>query len=732
MKRLIIISNRLPITVQRKEGQLTFQESIGGLAKGLASFYKTHGSFWIGWPGIAREKIKRTEKKTVVETLKMKKCYPVFLSQRHVELYYNGFCNRTIWPLFHYFTEFTEYSDNYWEAYKKVNELFAKAVLEIANEDDVIWVHDYHLMLLPGLLRKKLKNNPIGFFLHIPFPSFEVFRLLPWRNEIIQGLLGADLIGFHTYDYVRHFLSSAHRIGGYEHSYGQIYVDTRLVKVDAFPMGIDFEKFYNSSLEKSVQREIKRIRNKTHNRKIVLSVDRLDYTKGIIRRLETFDYFLDKNPAYKDKVTLILVAVPTRTKIDQYRVIKKQLEELVGKINGKHSALGWVPIWYLYRSLPFKTLAALYNIADVCLVTPLRDGMNLVAKEYVASKRDGKGVLILSEMAGAAKELAEAIIVNPNNREEITEALKKALNMKEREQKKRTKKMQERIRRYNVSRWAKDFIEKLHFIKETQLKLKENRLNKDVEERMLSHYKRSRNRLLLLDYDGTLVPFKERPELARPDKKILNLLRNLTEDERNEVIIVSGRDKHTLEKWFFRLDINLIAEHGGWIKPRGEEWKTLEPFKTDWKEEIRKILEKYVDSTPGSFIEEKEFSLAWHYRKVDYELGLVRARELKDDIFHIVANSDIEILEGHKVIEIKNAGINKGRAVLNWLNSNSWDFILAIGDDWTDEDIFEILPEEAYSIKVGWAPSKAKYYVDDYREIRKLLFEMEELNNETP
>ena len=726
MARLLIVSNRLPITIIKRNGRFGFQTSAGGLATGLGSFYKSYDALWIGWPGIALERISKEEEEKIRNKLSGEACFPVFLSHRHIENYYYGFCNKTIWPLFHYFSLYAVFIEKLWESYKRVNQVFCNAILNFTTKDDIIWIHDYHLMLLPLLIREKLPEATISFFLHIPFPSFEVFRLLPWRKEILEGLLGADLIGFHTYDYVRHFLDSVRRIVGYEHSFGQIGVDGRLTKVDVFPMGIDYNRFNKAVHRLDVQKEIKKLRKKLGERKIILSVDRMDYTKGIPQRLEAFDLLLEKNPEYRGKVTLILVAVPSRTKVEHYTLLKRQVDELVGRINGKYATIEWVPVWYLYRSLPFTNLVALYSIADVAFVTPLRDGMNLIAKEFVATKTDQTGVLILSEMAGAAKEMGEAIIVNPNNQHEMVEALKEALNMTELEQRERNKIMQKRLRRYDVVKWANDFMDKLSYVKKLQEELCVKKLAPKIRKKLIDDYFKSNKRLILLDYDGTLVPLVERPEKAKPDVELLKILSQLSREPRNEIIIISGRDKETLNRWFKNLNIGLIAEHGVWIKEKGKDWEMIGPLKNNWKDQIKPILELYVDRTPGAFIEEKGFSLAWHYRKADPDLAEVRARELKDALLHLTANLRLEVLEGSKVIEVKDAGINKGRAALKWLQREEWDFILAIGDDRTDEELFAILPSSAYSIKVGLVASQARFNVGSERDVRILLKRMGE------
>ena len=722
MQRLLIVSNRLPLTIQERKGELYIEPSVGGLATGLRSWYKSSPSIWIGWAGIGRKKIRK--EKDIMARLLAENCHPVPLSQPDVEAYYQGICNRTIWPLFHYFPLYAEYSEDFWQAYERVNTAFANVVSGIARPNDIIWIHDYHLMLLPKLLRERLPKATVGFFLHIPFPSFETFRLLPWRKQILEGLLGADLVGFHTYDYTGHFLDSVHRLLGYEVAMGQITAADRVVRADAFPMGINYEQFSSVAQDPQAQAERKRFHKKLGDCQVILSVDRLDYTKGIPQRLEAFNLFLDRNPKFKRKVILVLLVVPSRTRVEHYMQLKKQLDGLVGEINGKHGTIGWMPVWYLYRFLPFHSLAALYSLADVALVTPLRDGMNLVAKEYTATKTDGKGVLILSETAGAAQELGEAIIINANNQEEIVQALEKALEMPEQEQIERNRTMQKRLRRYDVVQWANEFMDKLLSTKKLQREMEEKSLTYEMQRKLASDFQESDKALLLLDYDGTLVPFAPKPAEAMPGANLLRLLEKLTRNPRTEVVLISGRDKDTLEGWFGGLNVGLVAEHGVWIKEKGGGWETIETLTSEWKEEVYPILESWVDRTPGSFIEEKEFSLVWHYRKANPRLGELRARELMNNLSNTIANLNLQVLEGSKVVEVKNTGINKGRAALRWISREEWDFILALGDDWTDEDTFKVLPSTAWSIKVGFGASAARFSLSSPSKATSLLRKM--------
>lgn len=728
MDRLIIASNRLPVKINEVDGEFAVEPSAGGLATGLKSYHKQNDSVWIGWPGINVTETK--EKKEVAALLAKEQCIPVYLDNELIENYYDGFSNATLWPLFHYFTEYATFKEIYWDAYKKVNEMFAEAILKNAKQGDTIWVHDYQLLLVPNLIRKQRPDVKIGFFLHIPFPSYEIIRILPWREEILGGMLGADLIGFHTYDYARHFISSVKRLLGYEIEFNTVTMEDRHVYVDVFPMGIDYEKFKNKALE--VQSKPIQERSKLHqdidrflmdvpDRKLILSIDRLDYTKGIPERIKAFKRFLTDHPEFREQVSLLMLTVPSRTDVEQYQNLKMEIEKLVGNVNGEFGTLSWNPIIYFYRSLPFDNLIELYSSADIALLTPLRDGMNLVAKEFIATKASHKGVLILSEMAGAAKELGEALSVNPSNIKDVSDAIFKALTMDTELQMSAMQTMRKRIERYDVHKWASDFMSSLVKTGQKQAMNQARKVSPKNIEEFLAKYHKAKNRLLFLDYDGTLQQFFSLPGDAKPDKELLDLLKRSHAIPNTDLVIISGRDKGTLNEWFGDQGFSLIAEHGAWIKDKDGDWKERTQTRSNWKERIRPVLESYVDRTPGSLIEEKSHSLVWHYRRSDFELGVLRSLELTTDLSNLIINQDLEILEGSKVIEIKVAGINKGKAALDYLQDNNYDFILAMGDDWTDEYLFKELPEGSITIKVGTDRSEAKYYVSNYKEVRSLI-----------
>ena len=721
MSRLVIISNRLPVTIKKKKGDLIYHPSAGGLATGLNSLDDTFDKIWIGWPG--QEITDEWERETVRRDLEKDGLYPVFLSEEQIKLYYEGYSNKTIWPHFHYFTQYTIYRDQYWEAYQEVNRQFAEAVIPLIREGDMVWVHDYQLMLLPAMIREVFPEVSIGFFLHIPFPSYEVFRILPWRRQLLMGMLGADQIGFHTFGYMRHFLSAAYRICGYEHHFGMLTVSNRLVNVDVFPMGIDYEKYAQPEAVPGTEAS-DQIRELAAKQKIIISIDRLDYSKGIPQRLKAFSHFLKIHPEYIGKVTLVMIVVPSRANVPQYKALKEELDTLVGKINGKYSTFDWVPIQYYYHGLDFGDLTTLYQVADIALITALRDGMNLIAKEFIASKEDSKkGVLILSEMAGAANELTEAIIVNPQDRQDITDALAQAMQMDEHEQARRLETMQEKLKKYNVRHWASSFINEQKKLRESQKEKIAKRLTPKLRRGIVKEYQQSKRRLIVLDYDGTLMPFLKNPQAVVPDEEVQQLLKSLSAQEGTKLVLNSGRDKDTLEKWLGHLGIDMAAEHGVWTK-QNEQWKNNSSMSSNWKPKIRQVLEYMVERTPGSFIEEKDYSIAWHYRRIDRDLGEKRVREFRDVLLYLTANDDLQVLEGNKVVEIKNAGVSKGKATRNWLGLQDWDFIVALGDDNTDEDTFKELPDTAYTIKVGLDKSIARYNMLSMQEVRTMLKEM--------
>jgi trehalose 6-phosphate synthase/phosphatase len=717
--KTIIVSNRLPISLRHRNGRFEFKPSAGGLATGLDSIYTSGENIWIGWPGnTVDDPEQRAEIILELHDLKMA---PVFLSKEDVEEFYEGFSNETLWPAFHYFTQYMVYNPEHWEAYIRVNEKFCDAILKKAGPDDTIWVHDYQLLLLPKMLREALPNATIAFFQHIPFPSYEIIRMIPWRKQLLEGMVGADLIGFHTYDDMRHFLSAVGRITGLSSESGYIQAENRIINVDSFPMGIDYDKFANQAKSKKTQVIVREFRKQVEDQKLIITIDRLDYSKGIPQRIQAFAQLLKQHKELHGKVAMIMIVVPSRDKVQSYKELKEEIDLLVGRINSEYSTLNWVPVHYFYRSFPFEELSAFYNMSDIALVTPLRDGMNLVCKEFVASKTDQTGVLILSEMAGASKELQDAVLVNPNDRQGVIDAIYNSLTMKPAEQKARMVSMQESLKKYDVFQWVKVFMDRLDHVKAKQEKLTSKDVDAKVMNEILAAFQKAKNPVLFLDYDGTLTGFVTNPQDAVPDDELKSIVKNLS--PKAQVVLISGRDKDTLGEWFKDQEVDLIAEHGVWVKRKNESdgWQLYAEIEDGWKADIRKIMEYYVLRTPGAFIEEKHHSLVWHYRKVESGLGDLRMRELFSHLKYMASGHNLQVLEGNMVLEIKRPDINKGRAATAIMKDQEYDFVLAVGDDWTDEDTFKAMPKNAYSIRVGYAYTQANYNIKSVKLVRQLL-----------
>lgn len=708
-KRLVIVANRLPFKFVPHNDTFLAEQNSGGLVSAILALSEnlktTNQQFgdiiWIG-TGDVPQKFVNPKGFELINVNVSKDLY---------NEYYEGFSNDIIWPLFHYFSSMVTFKQSTFQAYLDVNRLFSETIRQIAQPGDFFWIHDYQLLPLPAMVREYIPDANIGFFLHIPFPSIEIFKLLPrkWREILLKGIIGADLIGFHTNDYAQHFIKSVKRVLGYDCSQNLIHTEERVARADAFPIGIDYEKFHQQNRPELVEEKLK-LTDQLRGNKLVFSVDRLDYTKGILNRLKGFEYFLDNYPGWQEKVVFNMVVIPSRENIPRYMEMKNEIESNVGRINGKFSNLSWRPIIYQYKSLPFNELVALYSLSDVGLITPLRDGMNLVAKEYVASQVEKHGMLILSEMAGAAAELTEALIINPTDVEEVAESINKALEMPENEKRLKLEKMQQRIRDYDVFTWAGDFFNRANEIYRKQMELRARFIDSHILENITAAYNSAASRIVYIDYDGTLIPFSKYPDEAVLGDDARDMISSIAADSRNKTVIISGRDKNFLDRQFKDLNLTLIAEHGLFIKHPHEEWKSMVQLETDWKNKVYPVLSEFVDRCSGSFIEEKNASLVWHFRNVDEDFVNVRIHELKDNLFEILKNEPkLQMLEGNKILEVKSTLYDKGTSALTLLKKRDYDFILALGDDRTDEDLFAALPQKAFTIKVGTAISVAKY-----------------------
>jgi trehalose 6-phosphate synthase/phosphatase len=722
-KRIIIVAYRLPFKLVRKKEEYYPMQNSGGLVSAILSLSEkmnsdNNSSSKILWVGTGE---KQLSDEKIHPNFKL---HPVEIPRKINEKYYRGFCNDTIWPLFHYFPSRTVYDNSYFDAYIAANNLFFQELQNLIKPGDMIWIHDYQLFLLPEMVRKNFPAASIGFFLHIPFPSYELFRLFSrkWREMILSGMTGADVVGFHTNDYTQHFIKSVKRTLGYKVDRNFISVNERLCKADAFPIGIDFNKFHDACYSQKTIIHNDNLRRYLSGNKLIFSIDRLDYSKGFLYRLKAYERFLEKYPEWHFKVVFNMIVIPSRDKIESYLEIKKEIEATVGRVNGKYSTLHWRPIIYQYKSIPFNELIAIYNISDVGLITPLRDGMNLVAKEYVACQNEPYGMLVLSEMAGAAVELNESIIINPTDIEETSDAINKALFMPDEEKESRILKMQNRLSRYNVFTWTTDFFNQVVDVKKEQKYMQAKFMDDNILRSIQIKYYKAINRLFFIDYDGTLTPIAKLPEMAVLHEKTKNVLKSIVSDKRNKVVIISGRNKEFIDDQFTNLNAILVAEHGYFIKYPEAEWEKSVEIDLSWKKKIRPILNDYVDRCNGSMMEEKNASIVWHYRNADEEIASLRINELKDDLYEILKNElKLNVLEGDKVLEVKSILYDKGTVANALLNKENYDFILALGDDSTDEDLFRVIPDYGFTIKVGSKPTNARFNIRNQTQIFDIL-----------
>lgn len=723
MTRTILVSNRLPVTASVEDGNLVVERSVGGLASGLSGATRNADTLWIGWAG-PLSGITRRQAADVNAQLAALDCVPVPLSSREIKEYYEEVSNAILWPLFHYQAERLPPDPRHWSTYAAVNGRFAQAVADAWKPGDEIWIHDYQLLLLPAMLRRRIPDARIGFFLHIPFPALEIFRILPWRQEVLDGMLGADLVGFHTESYAAHFNAAAQDLVAAEWKAPYLTYQDRDVRVGAYPIGIDAGHFEELARRRAVRLEADALRRGA-DVQVVAGVDRLDYTKGIPRRLLAFERLLTRHPELHGKVQLVQVVVPSRTGVRTYREFRTQVDAAIGNINGAFGTALWTPVAYQYRSLGEDELSALYTAADVMLVTPVRDGMNLVAKEFVASRVDDDGVLVLSEFTGAAAQLTDALLVNPYDVDGMAATLYRALTMSRDERRRRMQALRATVTTQDSTWWAGSFLSDLrNACRERRMSTlaPETSSPEEVHE-VLERARAARLLLLLLDYDGTLVSFTGRPEAARPDTELLGLLGQLAGRTGTEVHLVSGRSRDQLAEWLGDLPVALHAEHGLWSRPAGSnQWKRQEGAGAAAYEQLAAMMSRYSESTPGAVVERKSAGVAWHYRLADETLGTVQAERLAAEMDDLADTHGLDVLRGDKVVEVRPTGVHKGLVVTDVLRQAvPGSLILALGDDRTDEDLFSALPPGSIAIHVGPRESLAPVRLPDVATARAFL-----------
>ncbi|XP_048320480.1 alpha,alpha-trehalose-phosphate synthase [UDP-forming] 5 [Ziziphus jujuba] len=775
-ERMIIVGNQLPLRVHRKEnGEWDFswdEDSLllqlkDGLGEDVEVIYI----------GGLKEEIDLDEQDDVAQTLLDSfKCVPAFLPPELFSKFYHGFCKQHLWPLFHYMLPLSpdlggRFDRSLWQAYLSVNKIFADKVMEVISpDDDFVWVHDYHLMVLPTFLRKRFNRVKLGFFLHSPFPSSEIYRTLPVRDELLRALLNSDLIGFHTFDYARHFLSCCSRMLGlsYQSKRGYIGLEYygRTVSIKILPVGIHIGQLQYVLNLPETESKVAELRDQFRDQTILLGVDDMDIFKGISLKLLAMEQLLIQHPDKRGKVVLVQIANPARGRGRDVQEVQSETNATVGRINETFGRPGYQPVVLIDIPLQFYERIAYYVLAECCLVTAVRDGMNLIPYEYIICRQGNekldetlrlnpespkKSMLVLSEFIGCSPSLSGAIRVNPWNIDAVAEAMNSALVVAESEKQLRHEKHHRYVSTHDVGYWARSFWQDLERACRDHVRRRcwgigfglgfrvialDPNFRKLSSEHIVSAYKRTKNRAILLDYDGAVM--LPSSISATPSSEAVGILNSLCRDPKNIVFLVSGKDRKTLTEWFSSCELlGIAAEHGYFLRPNQEaDWETCASIPDfDWKQIAEPVMQLYAETTDGSTIESKESALAWNYQHADPDFGSCQAKELLDHLESVLANEPVSVKSGQHIVEVKPQGVNKGLVAERLLvtmkqKSILPDFVLCIGDDRSDEDMFEVIASakdslspvaEVFACTVGRKPSKAKYYLEDTTEILRML-----------
>lgn len=632
------------------------------------------------------------------------------------------YAERELYPLLHYKQHGPtdgRSERRWWSDYTRLNQLFADRIAAEYQEGDVVVIHDYHLFLLPSLLRQRIPNIYIGFFLHSPFPSSEFVRCLAKRKEVLTGVLGANMIGFQTFSYSRHFSSCCTRVLGFDSNSAGVDAYGAHVAVDVFPIGIDARAIQRAAFGAAdIETAVAGIRKLYAGRKIIVGRDRLDSVRGVAQKLQAFEVFLERYPEWRDKVVLIQVTSPTSVeeeKEDPENKIAGQISNLVSTINGRFGSLSFSPVQYYPQYLSQREYFALLRVADVGLITTVRDGMNTTSLEYIVCQQTNHSPLILSEFSGTAGTLPSAIHINPWDLVGVAGAIDKALQMPAEQRKEQHLKLYKHVITNTVATWSRQFLNRLL----TNLSSFDQSVATPALDRakLVKQYRKARRRLFMFDYDGTLTPIVKDPQAAIPSDRVLRTLKSLSADPRNAVWIISGRDQAFLDEWMGHIpELGLSAEHGCFIRqPRSDDWENLaEQTNMGWQKEVIEVFQHYTERTQGSFIERKRVALTWHYRRADPEYGAFQARECRKALEDTVAKRwDVEVMAGKANLEVRPTFVNKGFIATRLVNEygsgpgKAPEFVLCLGDDFTDEDMFRALKnsdlpqDHVYSVTVG-------------------------------
>lgn len=715
---MVVVSNRLPVDYVGGEGADTkWKGSPGGLVTALEPVMRANDGAWVGWAGVADREFDPFEHGGI-------SIIPVPLSADEIEDYYEGFSNDTLWPLYHDVIAPPQFHREWWDAYVRVNRRFAEAAARAASEGAVVWVQDYQLQLVPRMLRESRPDLVIGFFNHIPFPAYGIYSQLPWRRQVVDGLLGADVIGFQRAADAGNFARAVRRLYGYRTRGTVIEVpghdgETRHVVARHFPISIDAAAFEQLARKPEVQERAREIRRSLGDPDVVmLGVDRLDYTKGIRHRIKAFGELLRDGRLTVEQATLVQVASPSRERVATYRQLRDEIELLVGRLNGDHSTLGHAAISYLHHGYPREEMAALYLAADVMLVTALRDGMNLVAKEYVASRFDDDGVLLLSEFTGASDELRQAILVNPHDIDGLKDAMVEATQMPKRERARRMRALRKRVKENDVANWSATFLETLTGV---------GKIAPGVPDPLRSAVARLAevDRLLVaLDFDGTLAPLVDRPEDARSTDRARNAIERMSEHEDTRVALVSGRALDSLKDVASPPVAALLSgSHGVELQlDGGGVTIDLRENELTSLERLIEIVEDAASAADGAWVERKPAGIALHTRKLGAAAGAALQREARDRVERALPG--LTTRGGKNVLEFAVRASDKGEALTRLRQHAGADAVLYVGDDVTDEDAFATLESDDVGVKVGQGKSLAAYRLrgpDDVAELLELL-----------
>ncbi|KAJ3299552.1 threalose-6-phosphate phosphatase [Borealophlyctis nickersoniae] len=727
-------------------GDWKFQHRRGHSAvySGIHALDQDHKLVHVGWTGRFTSQDGKTpvdsasigpelRQSLKLELWQAKKCVPVILDDKKATGHYEGYCKNDLWPLFHYIQ--WDHADSganelkHWQDYYDVNRAFADTVIKAYQPGDIIWIHDYHLLLLPSMIREALPHVPIGFFLHTPFPSSELFRCLPRRKEILEGLLGSSMVGFQTYSYARHFISSCTRVLGLESSPKGVDYKGTLVFVEIFPIGIDVKRVQQRRTLSAVKDKMAAIKEMYAGKKIIIGRDKLDHIKGVQHKLNAFERFLTLYPEWQNKVVLIQVTSPA-AQTDSHK-LESKVSELVSRINGNFGSLEFAPVHHHHQHLEHDDYYALLSVADLGLITAVRDGMNTSSHEFVVCQEENKAPLILSEFTGTAGSLSAAMLVNPWDYSGVANAIAEGLNMSESERAAKHHQLFEHVTNNTADFWARSFVKELRNV--GALRSGANPTPLLDLSRTVEQYKRAKKRIFMFDYDGTLTPIVKTPNAAVPPPDMLKAMEILVKDPKNVVFVISGRDEACLDNWLGHINgLGLSAEHGCFLKFPGGKWINLsEELDFSWKTEVKEIFNYYTERTQGSFVEHKRCSITWHYRMTDPDYGMFQAKECQNHLENaILSKFPIEILLGKKNLEVRPISINKGEIVKRLLAQNpDVEFVFCAGDDRTDEDMFkavrkaEIDESISFTTTIGSSTKKthAAWHVQSPEDLIKVM-----------